>query len=489
MTRRKNKLSDQPNNNPHGPARIALAGLLDPTEREMSEMEYASLLANPETSEMIGIPLIAGGLNTSSTKIRLEQTLVFVANDNGQAYCVVYGHVGSPANDQNFELYARIPTFAAGTEVNQCMIAATSGPGVGAQSGETPPGGMNGIALVLGGGIPIYLPQSGLSLLTSEARPVAQCLTVTPVDSALVQKGTGLIVRAASIDIADDPDLFSLARLTLPSAYAEQGNERHAAALTTFDSEHNFSCVWLPQSLSNISWSETAGPSSRSITGAGYTAFLADGCAANQAFRATICTVYELKSDNYTTSTPNGMSDAGFAMVGDIQKVSPPNVLDEGLRPIQGPQAAAAVAGGKFPPVKAIEHVKIFLQKHRERFMGAFGRLKASGFFGKVAKGIGGLATLAGPLVLAAMKGRQHFALRGPKPIPALRLPAYASNPLLGFGAKRIQPVPIPDGFESTIPVKGTGLPALASSPSEKGCEGRCPKQCLRCEGLRKENL
>jgi hypothetical protein len=153
-----------------------LADLLDPTARDLADMEYAMQLGNPEDHEpLIGCPLSIGGLVSSSVKVRTTQMVAFTANAAGDAFFVAYQHLkihGDAAQTSGGA--ERIPTYNSfiGSEVNTCLLAAHS---VAGGLSYTPDNTIFPGPASYGG---VYVAPTGVQLDGSDARMVAQSFKV-----------------------------------------------------------------------------------------------------------------------------------------------------------------------------------------------------------------------------------------------------------------------------------------------------------------------
>lgn len=364
MVRHKNRKPHEDNDSLEEEVEI-FRNFLSASGREEAEYSYSELLGSPMHAPLIGCPLIIGGLSTESTVIRARSISTFNANTLGEAWAVIYAHTASPGdtfsgetNEPNaHEPAARIPTVGgAGVNANQCLMAASSGtvststtPGPGSQT----PAADNDI----------WVPQTGLNLDAAEARLVAQEIRIRPIGSVLLTQGQGFMARASDYNVGSlaQPYDASFGFDDFQSAYDQQANSVDLHSFTGWDESHVFRSVWLPKTVGGVSFAGCdVDPliASRQWPTAGHSAFFASGLPAGYPFSLEIVSVYELRSNNYTTSTRQPYTGAGLELIQDVEPTLAPAGMHVADADSMGLQAAAAHQFAVKPPSRAASFLR-----------------------------------------------------------------------------------------------------------------------------------
>jgi len=364
-----------------------LQGIL--LDHEGATVEYLYSISHPEAGIDVGVPIVPGGFTPDSTCAKLESTFTFAANVNGFACVTVYGSAGIPMSIESTPpvgpyFFSRVPG-PSGTLIAHSTIP--TGTVVTTPAYTTVPSAAD---FTQHG-----LPPTGFDLTGSEARLVSASLCVMPVDTNLIQKGTGMITTPG---VWSEP--IALTNAGYEGIFGQRRNHKAQSSLANWKTGSVFRAIYVPSRQEQLYYCDA--PILVDLTaGLPWAAFTAAGCTAGQVFRAIITWNFEINSNTLVTSSARDVSLHGMEALAIHRPSVVPSVVASNEVP---PRAAAAVASTLAKingPSKAASIMK-----------------SVAGGLSKAGSVVGPLLMAALPLALAAISGKKGpLSLKGRNPI------------------------------------------------------------------------
>jgi len=357
-------------------------------DHEGATVEYLYSLSHPEAGIDVGVPIVPGGFTPDSTCAQLSSTFSFFANTSGFACATVYGSAGIPMSIESSPpvgpfFFSRVPGVAGVLVAHSTVLtgAIVTTP----QYAVVPPADYQQHGL----------PSTGFDLIGAEARLISASLTVMPVDSGFVQKGTGMITTPG---VWSEP--IALTNVTYEGIFGQRRNHKAQSSLSGWTAGTAFRAVYVPSRQEQLYYCDA--PTITDLTaGLPWATFTATGCTPGQSFRATIVWNFEVNSNTLVTSSARDVSLHGMEALAIHRPSVYPSVVGNSEMPARAVASVAATVAKLNGPSKAASIMKS---------IGA-GLSKA----GSV---IGPLITAGLPLALAAISGKKGpLSLKGRNPI------------------------------------------------------------------------
>lgn len=317
--------------------------MMDPTERDIAEVKYEHIVADPAGAELCGVPMALGGVPPTSVKVRMRLAKTMAASGSGNISIAFYNCSGpsdtagaqSPDNVQNLvdSLGNTLPKFGIRETTPGVYITDYYPPTVvGGYFESGIPVLGDSSATPLPGSNSITVPNPGLTLLGGTGRLVAQEVEIYPVGPLLTTKGLGYTV------VLNETSSNALNGQNHESAYQLQNTQRHSFPLSNWDPSHVIRAVRVPMAQSDVNLlptdytNYTAAPGSFTKTywqrtGEVWGGFFGTGLDAGQSFRVETTLVYEFVASGYAMATQNNtVTGSGPEMLTGLKQHLPAGV-------------------------------------------------------------------------------------------------------------------------------------------------------------------
>jgi len=457
--------------------------MMDPTARDIAEVKYEHIIADPAGAELVGVPMALGGVPPTSVKVRMRLAKTMISSNTGEIAIAFYNCSGPPdsssyATFDDVEALTKslgntLPKWgrfgAAPTTIDLYRPPLVVGGYFG--SGIPALGDSNATPLVDSNSLTV--PDPGLSLRPGVGRLVAQEVEIYPVGPMLTTKGLGYTV------ILNETASSALNGRTPQDAYQLQNTQRHSFPLANWDPDHVIRAVRVPMAQTDVNLLSTDYTNYQDEPGyytkynylkAGevWGAFFGTGLEPAQAFRVETTLVYEFVASQYAFATANNaVTGNGTELLTGIKEALPAGVYSQAHLP-------ANKAG-------AVAHA--MTEQHGPKHAAGFASFlkKVGGGIGKVAEEVLpkllGAALTAGtegmlPPQVGDMLGREAFTLVNGfsgAPVQSLGVAPMVSPPRM----PQLEPQREPKIEEVDFALvqnenptqKGAGIPPLPPSP------------------------
>lgn len=315
--------------------------MMDPTLRDIAEVKYQHLVADPDHGELVGVPLSLGGVPPTSVKVRMKLAKTMISSPQGEVAIGFYNCSGPPDNPV-IDTFGDTALEILHSVGNTMPKIATRDIGGVQTPGYEPPLVIGGYWATLpevgGSAAPplvqsnaLTVPNPGLDLLGGTGRLVAQEVEIYPVGPMLTTEGLGYTV------ILNETSSESLNGRNAQDAFSLQNTQRHSFPLANWDSNNIIRAVRVPMAQSDVNLIKTdytflpqqPTPVQPSYLNSGefWGGFFATGTAPNQPFRVETTLVYEFSSSQYAFATSNSStSGSGTEILAPIKEHLPGGV-------------------------------------------------------------------------------------------------------------------------------------------------------------------